>query len=238
MANAFVTVPDGYCLSEQIQYYDILPEHISYPLQDLDFQNAPYCQYSTVQFPPVLQTPSSQSQYSAYNLDSQYTDGQCIINSCELTKPTFMGGHNDESSYPGQKRPRLSHSSLRIKGQEELCVVCGDKASGYHYNALTCEGCKDLRASPLSCRTICARRAASPGGAGGPKAAKVPLRFSWGAPPASPSGGSALRASFPLGAARPPSPVAASPPSQDWPHGGLARRAGRSSERSAEGSPP
>lgn len=28
------------------------------------------------------------------------------------------------------------------KGQDELCVVCGDKASGYHYNALTCEGCK------------------------------------------------------------------------------------------------
>uniref|UniRef100_A0A665X0K3 Nuclear receptor subfamily 1, group H, member 5 n=1 Tax=Echeneis naucrates TaxID=173247 RepID=A0A665X0K3_ECHNA len=25
---------------------------------------------------------------------------------------------------------------------DELCVVCGDKASGYHYNALTCEGCK------------------------------------------------------------------------------------------------
>uniref|UniRef100_A0A8C4RZ88 Bile acid receptor-like n=1 Tax=Erpetoichthys calabaricus TaxID=27687 RepID=A0A8C4RZ88_ERPCA len=24
----------------------------------------------------------------------------------------------------------------------KLCVVCGDKASGYHYNALTCEGCK------------------------------------------------------------------------------------------------
>nr|XP_048298185.1 bile acid receptor-like isoform X2 [Myodes glareolus] len=29
-----------------------------------------------------------------------------------------------------------------ISGQDELCVVCGDKASGYHYNALTCEGCK------------------------------------------------------------------------------------------------
>ncbi|CAJ0943120.1 unnamed protein product, partial [Mesorhabditis belari] len=27
-------------------------------------------------------------------------------------------------------------------GGEELCLVCGDKASGYHYNALTCEGCK------------------------------------------------------------------------------------------------
>uniref|UniRef100_A0A8C2KIF7 Nuclear receptor domain-containing protein n=1 Tax=Cyprinus carpio TaxID=7962 RepID=A0A8C2KIF7_CYPCA len=28
------------------------------------------------------------------------------------------------------------------RSQDELCVVCGDKASGYHYNALTCEGCK------------------------------------------------------------------------------------------------
>lgn len=25
---------------------------------------------------------------------------------------------------------------------EELCLVCGDRASGYHYNALSCEGCK------------------------------------------------------------------------------------------------
>lgn len=30
----------------------------------------------------------------------------------------------------------------KSRGQDELCVVCGDKASGYHYNALTCEGCK------------------------------------------------------------------------------------------------
>lgn len=120
----------------------MLPEHIGYPLQDLDFQAAPYCQYSTVQFPPVLQTPSPQSQYSAYNLDSQYSDGQYIISNCELSKPTCMGVHNDGGGYLGQKRPRLGHSALRIKGQEELCVVCGDKASGYHYNALTCEGCK------------------------------------------------------------------------------------------------
>lgn len=28
--------------------------------------------------------------------------------------------------------------------QEELCLVCGDRASGYHYNALTCEGCKGI----------------------------------------------------------------------------------------------
>ncbi|XP_020636193.2 bile acid receptor isoform X1 [Pogona vitticeps] len=142
MANTFVTVPDGYCLGDQIQYYDVLPEHIGYPLQDFDCQPGSYCQYSPIQFPPVLQAPSPQSHYGTYNLDSQYSDGQYIISNCELSKPSCMGAHNDGGGYPGQKRPRLSHSASRIKGQEELCVVCGDKASGYHYNALTCEGCK------------------------------------------------------------------------------------------------
>lgn len=56
-----------------------------------------------------------------------------------------MAPHIDDGGYQGLKRPRLNHSSLRLKGQEELCVVCGDKASGYHYNALTCEGCKGKR---------------------------------------------------------------------------------------------
>lgn len=27
-------------------------------------------------------------------------------------------------------------------GFEELCPVCGDKVSGYHYGLLTCESCK------------------------------------------------------------------------------------------------
>lgn len=25
---------------------------------------------------------------------------------------------------------------------EDICLICGDRASGYHYNALSCEGCK------------------------------------------------------------------------------------------------
>uniref|UniRef100_A0A8B9MVU1 Bile acid receptor-like n=1 Tax=Accipiter nisus TaxID=211598 RepID=A0A8B9MVU1_9AVES len=131
------------CFDVAQAFFNVLPEHINYQLQDTDFQTAPYCQYSTVQIPPpVLQSQPSQSQYSTYGLDSQYSDGQCIISSCELSKPPFTAPHMDDGGYQVLKRPRLSHSSLRLKGQEELCVVCGDKASGYHYNALTCEGCK------------------------------------------------------------------------------------------------
>ncbi|XP_031823209.1 bile acid receptor-like isoform X2 [Sarcophilus harrisii] len=142
MANTYVTVSDGYCLAEPIQYYDVLPEQINYQLQDPDYQAAPYCQYSTVQFSPALQSPPSHSHYNTYSQDSQYNDGQYILSTSELNKPTCMVTHNTEDKYPVIKRSKLNHSSVRIKGQEELCVVCGDKASGYHYNALTCEGCK------------------------------------------------------------------------------------------------
>ncbi len=31
--------------------------------------------------------------------------------------------------------------------KDELCVVCGDKATGYHYRCITCEGCKVTQAS-------------------------------------------------------------------------------------------
>ncbi|EJD76140.1 ecdysone receptor isoform A [Loa loa] len=48
------------------------------------------------------------------------------------------------SSCPTVRSPSLPSSSGMVVHSvtEELCLVCGDKASGYHYNALTCEGCK------------------------------------------------------------------------------------------------
>nr|XP_059883680.1 bile acid receptor-like isoform X3 [Delphinus delphis] len=142
MANTYVTASDGYCLAEPVQYYDILPEQINYQLYDIDFQESPYCQYSTVQFPPVLQSQSLQSHFNTCSLDPQFSGGEYGLLSCELNKSTYVVAHDAEDGYPGIKRSRITHSSIRIKGQEELCVVCGDKASGYHYNALTCEGCK------------------------------------------------------------------------------------------------
>uniref|UniRef100_A0A8C8XQX5 Ecdysone receptor n=1 Tax=Panthera leo TaxID=9689 RepID=A0A8C8XQX5_PANLE len=132
----------SWCLGASDNYNNILPEQISYQLYDTDFQESPFCQYSTAQFPTALQFQSLQSHFNTYSLDPQFSGGECGLVSCELNKPTYVVDHDVEDGYSGIKRSRLTHSSMRIKRQEDLCVVCGDKASGYHYNALTCEGCK------------------------------------------------------------------------------------------------
>uniref|UniRef100_A0A452GZL1 Nuclear receptor domain-containing protein n=1 Tax=Gopherus agassizii TaxID=38772 RepID=A0A452GZL1_9SAUR len=28
------------------------------------------------------------------------------------------------------------------EGEEKICAVCGDRATGYHFHVMTCEGCK------------------------------------------------------------------------------------------------
>uniref|UniRef100_A0A4W4HSP8 Thyroid hormone receptor alpha b n=1 Tax=Electrophorus electricus TaxID=8005 RepID=A0A4W4HSP8_ELEEL len=42
-------------------------------------------------------------------------------------------------SMSGKSTPRYIPSYLE---KDEPCVVCGDKATGYHYRCITCEGCK------------------------------------------------------------------------------------------------
>ncbi|KAE8622852.1 hypothetical protein XENTR_v10005414 [Xenopus tropicalis] len=142
MANSYVTVSDAYCLAEPLSYYDVLPDHINYQLPDSEFQTASCCQYTNMAYSPGLQSPSSQCHYTSYGLEAAYGDGQYLLSTCELSKQTTLMTHGVDEVYPTMKRPRVSHASIRMKGHEELCVVCGDKASGYHYNALTCEGCK------------------------------------------------------------------------------------------------
>ncbi|EPY87230.1 Thyroid hormone receptor beta-2 isoform 1-like protein [Camelus ferus] len=50
-------------------------------------------------------------------------------------KPTFSQGQSPSSS---QKKGYIPS----YLDKDELCVVCGDKATGYHYRCITCEGCK------------------------------------------------------------------------------------------------
>ncbi|XP_008047859.1 thyroid hormone receptor beta isoform X1 [Carlito syrichta] len=50
-------------------------------------------------------------------------------------KPTFPPGQSPSHS---QKKGYIPS----YLDKDELCVVCGDKATGYHYRCITCEGCK------------------------------------------------------------------------------------------------
>ncbi|XP_018894988.1 bile acid receptor isoform X1 [Gorilla gorilla gorilla] len=121
----------------------VLTEQVAGPLgQNLEVE--PYSQYSNVQFPQVQSQISSSSYYSNLGFYPQqpeewYSPG--IYELRRMPAETLYQGETEVAEMPVTKKPRMGASAGRIKG-DELCVVCGDRASGYHYNALTCEGCK------------------------------------------------------------------------------------------------
>nr|XP_023440525.1 thyroid hormone receptor alpha-like [Dasypus novemcinctus] len=67
-------------------------------------------------------------------------------------KPSKLecGSDPEENQAPdGNRKRKNSRCSLETSmsrysclDKEEQCVVCGDKATGYHYRCLTCEGCE------------------------------------------------------------------------------------------------
>uniref|UniRef100_A0A3Q2C8N8 Nuclear receptor domain-containing protein n=1 Tax=Cyprinodon variegatus TaxID=28743 RepID=A0A3Q2C8N8_CYPVA len=76
----------------------------------------------------------------------------CVEGPCDPSQESLSGELNQGFGPAGLHLVRRSRmgSVGKSKGQDELCVVCGDKASGYHYNALTCEGCKGNLLNTLS----------------------------------------------------------------------------------------
>lgn len=138
---------DEFSISESSHLFDILADQVSPLLQDSDilpFSSCPSMQYPSME-PHMSSTPyySSQNYYSQYNGDEWFTHSGIY----ELRKGPLDIDYDAEMEEVSAvvpvvcKRTRHMSQAGRIKG-EELCVVCGDKASGYHYNALTCEGCK------------------------------------------------------------------------------------------------
>lgn len=65
----------------------------------------------------------------------------CVIGQEDLSPSSSLNDYsmNDCSD------PKRTKKGPTPRQQEELCLVCGDRASGYHYNALTCEGCKGMK---------------------------------------------------------------------------------------------
>ncbi|KAL2093448.1 hypothetical protein ACEWY4_010760 [Coilia grayii] len=144
-----VPTGDGYCLPESSNFFDILTEQGSPLLQDpegLPFTCYPSMQYSTME--PAMSSPSyysGQHYYPPYGAEDWYSPPSLYeLRKGPLEGAGFEAAEMEESSVAMPtvcKRARHASHPGRVKG-EELCVVCGDKASGYHYNALTCEGCK------------------------------------------------------------------------------------------------
>lgn len=79
------------------------------------------------------------------------------LSDLDITGLIGMGGEylegidteNDELLDEGEAltiKQELTKVSSQRKGGDtswkELCVICGDRASGFHYNAFSCEGCK------------------------------------------------------------------------------------------------
>lgn len=69
--------------------------------------------------------PAAHSHHHNHHLNSSHHIGLSPVN------PMTTGGQVCLSEPPDTK-----------EGMDELCPVCGDKVSGYHYGLLTCESCK------------------------------------------------------------------------------------------------
>ncbi|XP_029973997.1 nuclear receptor subfamily 1, group H, member 5 [Salarias fasciatus] len=153
-SGGFLSSSDGFCSSEPLQHYDMLADPLGYPLQDPDLQLLPYSQqqyspaglsFSLYGSPPSTSpSPSSSSSSSQLCHPPFHYSPHCLEAACDPGPDPLCGGLAPgfgPAGLPLGRRSRLG-SGGKMRGQDELCVVCGDKASGYHYNALTCEGCK------------------------------------------------------------------------------------------------
>lgn len=71
------------------------------------------------------------------------------------TSSIFHLDHDDVNDQSVSSAQTFQTEEKKCKGyipsyldKDELCVVCGDKATGYHYRCITCEGCKVIALGP------------------------------------------------------------------------------------------
>lgn len=69
--------------------------------------------------------------------------------SLSLARPAPSSSSNFSSSSPLAFSVSVPGYIPSYLEKNEPCVVCGDKATGYHYRCITCEGCKVQPTSAL-----------------------------------------------------------------------------------------
>nr|CAB3250482.1 FXR bile acid receptor [Phallusia mammillata] len=94
---------------------------------------------------------------SAHTVMGRAVDYSVDVRSLEQQKTTFANSTSELATENGEKEPTENEkqissvrpgvvtkkdTTVRKRSADDVCQVCGDRASGYHYNALTCEGCK------------------------------------------------------------------------------------------------
>lgn len=103
------------------------------------------------------QSIKQQHESRIFQYESQHISG---FSSPDLTYEAYspngkmnMDDSNNMGLHMDGMDAKKSKKGPVPRQQEELCLVCGDRASGYHYNALTCEGCKG---NYFSMQSLCA----------------------------------------------------------------------------------
>ncbi|XP_069586093.1 thyroid hormone receptor beta isoform X1 [Ranitomeya imitator] len=81
------------------------------------------------------------SSYPGNMFKSEYSEMDMALNS--YNQPEYFS--EEKATFSQGQSPMFSQKKGYIPSyldKDELCVVCGDKATGYHYRCITCEGCK------------------------------------------------------------------------------------------------
>lgn len=84
---------------------------------------------------------------------------EMTVYSLEIIDQPFVSGpglffhHDDDVDYPTDLKGELAtmpyHGMAENMGDVKLCVVCGERASGFYFGALVCLPCK-VGATPLA----------------------------------------------------------------------------------------